>query len=542
MREIFILSLLASVFWVPLTRAQSLPRTLLVKGPEELVLENLKNFSSKARIVRSFPQIGWVVVKSDTEETALQVKADLQRHKSIYATEENLIWNQIAVPTDRKYSSQRNEISRTELEAAWNLTTGSPDTLIAVIDSGIAADHPDLKNRLWKNPDESPNGIDDDRNGFVDDIYGWDFVNDDATPEDGSSHGTHVAGIIGAEGNNRIGIAGVNWNCRIMALRTLNDRGSGGTDAAVEAVLYAVSKGARLINASWGGYQHSQALQDALQYATDEGILIVAAAGNNALDSDREFFYPASYPVDGVLAVASSEARGRLSSFSNFGRFSVDVVAPGSEIYSTIPQDGYARKSGTSMASPFVAGVAGLLLSMDSSLSPRQLKNALMNATTPYSLFEDRVSTGGELNAKAAVEQLNSSFQIWPRRASIRVGDRLPLSSYAARDPVVWTVSDSSLAEVNPLGEVIGLAKGRITVTGVSGSFSQSSQITIGEFKSSGCGNSSKTTMSIQAATPLGLILAFPFCFLFELRAQGTRRIRKLFERQRGRSTKNTSN
>ena len=530
------LSLIGTAFllalWVPSAFAQFPSPTLLVKGTETEVLHVLKEFPSQARIVKSFPQIGWVTVESKDEETFVELKSLLQRNKSTQKSEENLTWHQIAFPNDKKYSRQKNEISRTEIESAWNVTTGSAGTLIAVIDSGIDAKHPDIKNRLWQNPGEFSNGIDDDQNGLVDDIYGWDFVNSDNNPEDGSDHGTHVAGIIGAEGNNLTGITGVNWDCRIIALRTLDDRGSGSTDKAVEAILYAVSKGARVINASWGGYAHSQALQDALQYATDHGILVVAAAGNNQLNTDQEPFYPASYPVNGVLAVGSSESQGRMSSFSNYGRFSVDVIAPGSNIYSTTKGGGYDRKNGTSMAAPFVSGIAGLILSLDPSLTTHHLKNAVMNATTPHSLFQGRASTGGEVNVRAAVQQINSSFQIWPQRASIRVNDQILLSAYAANSNVTWSVSDPRLAQVDASGKLLGLAPGTVLVTGTSGQITQTSQITIGEPNSGGCNKSSQNTITIQAAAPLGLIFGCPFVILLELRTRVRTRLKKLLTRR----------
>ncbi|MBX9769096.1 MAG: S8 family serine peptidase [Bdellovibrionales bacterium] len=496
--------------------------TFLVKSSLSSVHHLADAIPQQAKIIRSFPEIGWIVVQAENEEAATATKISLQQNKAVAMTEDNMIWNQIAVPNDKNYSNQKEELRRMEVEAAWDLTTGSPSVIIAIVDSGISANHPDLKNRLWKNTAEIVNGVDDDKNGFIDDTYGWDFVKNDNIPEDGSNHGTHVAGIIGAEGNNREGITGVNWNTRIMVLRTLDNNGSGNTDTAVDAILYAVAKGARVINASWGGYGKSQALQDAIQYATDHGVLLVAAAGNNHLDAESEPFFPASYPVAGIVSVGSSEGKGRLSSFSNFGRFDVDVVAPGSAIYSTYGENSYERLSGTSMASPMVAGVAGLMLARDPSLSLVQLRNGLLNATVLQSGYRGYISTEGDISARLAVQQLNNSFQVWPAHATIALQQELALAIYPSGHDVRWSVSDSKLAEVDASGVIIGRGHGQVTVTATNGRSTQSVKINVIDPKASGgCNkNSARGSSVIAAEKPeaLGLIFLFPILLIFILR------------------------
>ena len=226
---------------------------------------------------------------------------------------------------------------------AWDIHKGSSDVVIAVIDTGVAYNHPDLddgtRNNIWTNDVElnGTPGVDDDGNGYVDDVYGWDFVGGDSDPTDYLFHGTHVAGTIAALGNNSTGITGVNWYASIMPLRIFGASGYGDTAKAIEAILYAANNGARVINASWGGEGFSQALYDAISYANDAGCLFVAAAGNSGDDNDINPFYPASYDLPNIISVAATEHNDNLAGFSNFGATSVDVAAPGLNVLSSIP-------------------------------------------------------------------------------------------------------------------------------------------------------------------------------------------------------------
>lgn len=500
----------------------ALAETFLVKSSDLSITQLETSISNQLKIIRRFPDIGWMVIQTDTKQGADSAKRSLQQNKSVAMTEDNMIWKQIAIPNDKSYRSQKEELKRMDLEAAWDINTGSPSVIIAIIDSGISAGHPDLKNRLWNNSLEVANGRDDDQNGFVDDFYGWDFVKNDNIPEDGSNHGTHVAGILGAEGNNREGITGVNWNTRIMALRTLDDNGSGTTDTAVEAILYATRNGAKIINASWGGYGKSQALQDAIQFAADRGVLFVAAAGNNRLDAESEPFFPASYPVAGIVSVGSSEGRGRLSSFSNFGRFDVDLVAPGSQIYSTYGDSSYERLSGTSMAAPMVAGVAGLMLATDPNLTLLQLRNGLLNATVLQSGYRGVIATEGDLSARLALQQLNKDFQLWPVHNTVRIQQEFALAVYPSGQNIRWSVSDPKIAEVDSNGVMRGLGHGQVTVTATDGNNIRSTKINVIDPKfSGGCNKSPSGNSSAVAAESLevlGLVFLFPILFIQLLR------------------------
>ena len=234
---------------------------------------------------------------------------------------------------------------------AWDLQTGSGEIVIGVIDSGIDYTHPDLANNIWTNPGEIPgNGIDDDENGYIDDVHGWDFVDDDPDPMDGNGHGTHVAGTIAAAGNNEIGISGVSWNANLMALRFLNNSGNGLSYHALLALEYATMMGADITNNSWIGESYSGAAQFAINQASNAGSLYVACAGNDRKDNDITPTYPASYLGNNVITVAATTNTDALSSFSNYGANSVDLGAPGSGILSTKTGGGYTTKSGTSMA------------------------------------------------------------------------------------------------------------------------------------------------------------------------------------------------
>ena len=283
---------------------------------------------------------------------------------------------------------------------AGEIRTGSPDVVIGVIDTGVDYTHPDLINNLWINPGEIPdNGLDDDGNGFVDDVHGYDFVNNDGDPFDDNGHGTHVAGTIAAEGDNGIGITGVTWSAQIMALKFLDAFGFGTTFDAIQAIEYAILMGADLTNNSWGGGGFSQPLRDAIAAAGEAGQVFVAAAGNFSSDSDAFPSYPAAYDLDNIISVAATDENDQLADFSNFGVISVDLAAPGVDIFSTTPSNNYGFLSGTSMASPHVAGVVSLLLAENPDLTPVEIKNRLIETIDPIPALADITVSGGRLNA-----------------------------------------------------------------------------------------------------------------------------------------------
>jgi subtilisin family serine protease len=284
---------------------------------------------------------------------------------------------------------------------AWDVATGG-DIPVAIVDTGVDYNHADLRNNMWRNPREPVNGVDDDQNGFVDDVYGADFANDDGDPNDDSSHGTHVAGIIGAEGNNAAGVAGVNWRARMIGLKFLDQNGEGNTADAAEAIDYAVQVGARVVNASWGGPAFSYTLFKAIRNAGNRGVVVVAAAGNSGDNTDSSPEYPASYDLPNIISVAATDVGDTLVDFSNFGARTVDLAAPGDEIYSTVPRfvstSTFAYFSGTSMAAPYVAGAADLFLSRNPAASVQQVRDTILQTVDPLPTLAGKTVTGGRLN------------------------------------------------------------------------------------------------------------------------------------------------
>lgn len=293
---------------------------------------------------------------------------------------------------------------------AWSMTTGSRSVVVAVIDTGIDWTHRDLAANIWRNPGEIPgDGLDNDGNGFIDDWIGWDFANHDADPMDDNGHGTHVAGTIGAVGDDGAGTVGVNWQVSLMPLKFLSASGRGSTSAAIAAINYATRMkrdfGINIVatNNSWGGGNLSATLRDAIAAGGSQGILFVTAAGNDATNIDALPSYPASVADPAVIAVAATDHSNRLASFSNYGLASVDIAAPGVGIISTVPGNATASYSGTSMAAPHVTGVVALVAAANPAAPAAEIRAAILATATPVSSLARRVAAGGVLNAAAAV-------------------------------------------------------------------------------------------------------------------------------------------
>lgn len=294
---------------------------------------------------------------------------------------------------------------------AWNTQTDCSSIVIALLDTGADLDHEDLKESIWRNTGEdwangSPgnNGLDDDGNGKIDDYYGWDFVNGDNDPDDDNSteeeyHGTHVTGIIAARGNNSVGITGVCWSGSIIQLKMLDSRGDGTVADELAAIQYAIDNGAHIINLSLGGVGYSMGEYEVIKSARDAGMLFVAAAGNDGTDNDETPVYPASYDLDNIISVTATDDNDDLPSWANYGLTSVDVGAPGFEIYSAKAGDRYQYISGSSMAAPHVAGLAALIWAHDGELTYDQVKWIILNSVDPKSPLEGKILTGGRINA-----------------------------------------------------------------------------------------------------------------------------------------------
>ncbi|MCB8753135.1 S8 family serine peptidase [Planktothrix agardhii 1810] len=277
-----------------------------------------------------------------------------------------------------------------------------------MIDTGVDYDHPDLSANIWTNPGEiAGDGIDNDSNGYIDDVRGWDFAYNDNNPMDVHGHGTHVAGTIAGKGNNGVGVTGVAWNAKIMPLKFLNDSGSGSLSNAILAINYATAKGVKLTNNSWGGGGYTQALYDAINTAGQQGALFIAAAGNSSQNTDTTPAYPASYDLANIISVASTTRTDGLSWFSNYGATTVDLGAPGSDIYSAWPNSTYNTISGTSMASPHVTGAAALLWSQNPTWTAQQVKNRLMSTGDSISALNGKTVSGKRLNIYNALMSSN---------------------------------------------------------------------------------------------------------------------------------------
>ena len=285
---------------------------------------------------------------------------------------------------------------------AWDSFTGSQTFVVAIIDDGTNRTHPDLAANIWSNPGEiAGDGIDNEGNGYVDDTWGYDFYQRDSDPT-GTGHGTHTAGTVGAVGNNGVGVAGVMWNCKLMALRFLGPNG-GVTSDAILSVQYANSKRVRVSNNSWGGGGFSQGLYDAINAGKAGNHLFVAASGNSGINSDTSPAYPGAYNLDNIINVAATDNNDGRASFSNYGATTVDIGAPGVNILSTYGTNGYSYLNGTSMAGPHVAGAAALIYAANPTYTYTQVKNRIMSTARPVASLSGRCVTGGVLDVAAAL-------------------------------------------------------------------------------------------------------------------------------------------
>jgi subtilisin family serine protease len=305
-------------------------------------------------------------------------------------------------------TGQNGGIEGIDIDAvrAWDTTTGSRDVIVAVIDTGIRYTHQELIGQMWSNPNEIPgNGVDDDNDGYIDNVHGVDTVNFDGDPMDDNGHGTHCAGTIGAAANDGNAHVGVAWEVSLMACKFLSADGWGYTSGAIAGIDFAVANGARILSNSWGGGGESQSLYDAIVRAREAGVVFLAAAGNSGVDTDSQPHYPSSYDLENIIAVSAIDRNGQLASWSNYGKNTVDVGAPGVDIFSSVSDSdsSYAYYSGTSMATPHVAGVVALMLANNGGLSVVEAKAQLLSTSIPLDSLEGRTVSGGLVNAAAAL-------------------------------------------------------------------------------------------------------------------------------------------
>lgn len=391
--------------WI-LTRSSS-------KNPWNLILSQIKDYE----LMSSFgPNDRYALVrkKAATKSKLPREIVSIQRNYPYKALEKvdpdfNKSWglqNTGQLVSELGTGTQGIDVAATQ---AWEIGTGNKNQVVAILDSGIDLKHEDLKNNLWVNKLElEVNAMDDDHNGFINDLNGWNFVDNNSNIQDDNNHGSAVAGVIAADTKNGVGSRGLLENASVMAIKILDKNGMGSTERAVRAIQYAVNNGASVINASWGGTLFDQALFDTISWANDKGVLFVCAAGNDPKDNDTDDkpTFPASFRLPNVVSVAAHDPKGELTAFSSFGKQSVHIAAPGIAIYTTII-GGYKSMDGTSFATPFVAAASLLLKSLEPKLSANQIKNRLINTAVPMDYYtQAKLASGGRLNVYSLLKNI----------------------------------------------------------------------------------------------------------------------------------------
>jgi len=402
-------------------RSEYVSDELLVRFRKDASTEQIKSAHQKnhAAVIESLGDLGWQRIRLPASLTVPNAIAEYQASGLIEHAQPNFYYSLLATPNDPDFSDPAMYgLQKISAPQAWDLTTGNPAVIVANIDTGIRYTHEDLAANMWVNPGEiAGNGIDDDGNGFIDDVYGYDFRFNDSDPLDENGHGTHTSGTIGAVGNNGVGVVGVNWHVKLMAIKIYSPAGNDTTSAmlinAYNYVRMMKNRGVniRVTNNSYGGCPETcgfdQATKDAIDALGDADILNVFAAGNSGTNNDASPFYPASYTSPSIIAVAASNSSD--NRVFSFGQNSVDLAAPGVGIRSTYGAadsgpTAYANLSGTSMATPHVSGAAALLAAYSASLSAASIKATLMNTVDQLPQWNGLVRSGGRLNVFNALQ------------------------------------------------------------------------------------------------------------------------------------------
>ncbi len=419
------LALFSSTAWA---EAEFVEGSLLAQFKADVAVNSLETKAALSAMgietQEYFEFINAYVLRVDNSVSSTTGALDaLNQSGLVEYAEPNYILHAIATtPNDPSYSKlwgmnntgQTGGTKDADIDApeAWNIQKDASGIVVATIDTGIDYNHPDLKANMWVNPGETPNnGKDDDGNGYIDDVHGINCIKNNGNPMDDHYHGTHVAGTIGAVGNNRIGVVGVAWKVKHMALKFLNSSGSGSLSDAIQCIEYMVKMktkygvNVKLSNNSWGGGGYSQALYDAIKASGAAGQLFMAAAGNSNNNNDSRPSYPSSYNLANIVAIGATDHNDRKASFSSYGKKSVDLGAPGVNIYSTSPRNSYRTLSGTSMATPHVSGAAAVLWANKTSLTPAQVKQCLMDSVDKKTSLTPYWISGGRLNLYNALKK-----------------------------------------------------------------------------------------------------------------------------------------
>ncbi len=435
-------------------------------------LARMANNQIGASVLEEFPDLKWQRVKLPENLSVRDAIAHYENLAEVEYVQPNFYYSLLATPNDPQFPANLYGLGKISAPSAWDLSTGSSNIVVADIDTGMRYTHEDLAANAWTNPGEiAGNNIDDDNNGFIDDVHGWDFFYNDSNPADDTTgfggHGTHTAGTIGAVGNNAKGVVGVNWNVKLMAIKIYSPAGTDSTSAmlinAYNYVRMMKNRGAniRVTNNSYGGCNeacgYDQATKDALDAMGDADILNVFAAGNSGTNNETTPHFPSNYTSPSVLAVAASTSTDARAGFSNYGAVSVDLAAPGSGIVSTVSSSdtSYGTKSGTSMATPHVAGAAALLAAYNPNLSAQSLKATLMNTVDVLPAWNGIVKTGGRLNVFNALQNQTvctydldrQSQQVFPEGGTFAINVTAPANcdfAVISNVPFIQITSGSS--------------------------------------------------------------------------------------------------
>lgn len=396
------------------TEPEAVPGEYVVKmrAPVSADKEAMRSLGeSLGAPVKSVLPHNLVVVQRPVFETTKSALKTLAEDPDVEYVEPNFIYRVNQRPNDpmlgQLWGMENTQNPGVDIGAiqAWAVETGNQDLVVAVIDTGINYNHADLRGNLWTNPIEAAGqpGVDDDGNGVIDDLHGYNAITDSGDPLDDHGHGSHCSGTIGAKGNDGQGIVGVAWNVRLMGIKFLSAAGGGSLEDAIKAIDYATKMGAKVLSNSWGGGGFSQALKEAIDRSHAAGTVFVAAAGNESNNNDAKPTYPATYDTPNIISVAAVDSRGQLASFSNYGKNKVHVAAPGVNVLSSINTDGYDSWSGTSMAAPHVSGIVALLLSKEPLLSNIEVRDRVIQTSKKWANLRSRVRAGGIANAHAAL-------------------------------------------------------------------------------------------------------------------------------------------
>lgn len=435
--------------WAQIQQTDSVPGEYVLRLKKNAIKQKSKKDLSgilKAYVKSVIPAQDIVVVKRPVFENVDSAIKALATNEMVEVAEPNYIYHASKMPNDplmlhlwglsnvgQKDSDGTPGVVGVDIdvEKAWEIETGSSQTVIAVIDTGVDYTHPDIIENLWTNEAEANGvaGVDDDNNGVIDDIHGFNAIDQSGNAMDDHGHGTHCAGTIAAKGNDGKGIVGVNWDAQIMAVKFLDQAGSGTLENAILAIDYATKMGASVMSNSWGGGGMSQTLLEAIQRSNQAGALFVAAAGNDASNNDVSETFPANYAVENVISVAAINNVGDKAGFSNYGKRTVHMGAPGVNVFSSTAGD-YDSWSGTSMATPHVAGVAALVWSHEPKMTALEIKQRLIATVRPLASLRGKTRTGGLVNAYNALTNTEA----------------LP----DPNDPTNWSLAPAQAASASP--------------------------------------------------------------------------------------------